>query len=85
MELLTVSKARARFGSVLSNAQTEPVQISKNGQPAAVVISVSDYDESDIVMTKLLQMRSDAADLAEKEGRLINAEDFEKKLMAREY
>lgn len=45
MDTMTAAEAKTNFGALLDKAQREPVTISKNGRPVAVVMSVSDYEE----------------------------------------
>jgi prevent-host-death family protein len=45
MEKLTANEAKTNFGQLLMKAQSEPVQIDKNGKPAVVVMSTKDYQE----------------------------------------
>ncbi len=37
-------EAKNRFGEVLDAAREAPVHITKNGRPAAVILSASDYE-----------------------------------------
>ena len=43
METLNASAAKREFGEVLLKAQKEPVGISRNGKPVAVVVSAEEY------------------------------------------
>ncbi len=43
MHIFTAKEARDEFSTVLDTAKHEPVTISKNGKPVAVVVSVEDY------------------------------------------
>ncbi len=45
MEKLTANQAKTHFGQLLMKAQSEPIQIDKNGKPAVVVMSTKDYQE----------------------------------------
>ena len=47
METLNATDAKREFGEVLLKAQSEPVAISKNGKPVAVVVSAAEYAELD--------------------------------------
>lgn len=77
MEVLTASKAKTSFGSMLIKVQKSPVQIEKNGQPVAVLLSQEEYAELDDMKTKMLQMRYAAAD---DEKNLIDADDVFKEI-----
>lgn len=43
MEILNASAAKRELGEVLLKAQKEPVGISRNGKPVAVVVSAEEY------------------------------------------
>jgi prevent-host-death family protein len=45
MKSITASEAKTRFGELLDNAQREPVTVSKQGRPVAVMMSIHDYEE----------------------------------------
>lgn len=45
MQKLTANQAKTHFGQLLMKAQSEPVQIDKNGKPAVVVMSTKDYQD----------------------------------------
>lgn len=44
MKTVTAKEARIRLGEVLEAAQHEPVKISKNGRPYAVILSARDHE-----------------------------------------
>jgi prevent-host-death family protein len=44
MRTVSAIDARNRFGQLLAAAQREPVTVTKQGRPAAVVLSVEDYE-----------------------------------------
>ncbi len=64
MEKLTANEAKTHFGQLLMKAQSEPVQIDKNGKPVAVVISIEDYQATEELK---LQMLKDIVQRAEQE------------------
>ena len=43
MKTVTAADAKNRFGQLLDIAQREPVTVTKQGRPAAVMLSVEDY------------------------------------------
>ncbi len=45
MKSIPASEAKTHFGKLLDNAQREPVAVSKQGRPVAVVLSIHDYEE----------------------------------------
>ena len=44
MKTITAIDAKNRFGQLLDSAQREPVTVTKMGRPAAIVLSVEDYE-----------------------------------------
>ncbi|MCB1742054.1 MAG: type II toxin-antitoxin system Phd/YefM family antitoxin [Gammaproteobacteria bacterium] len=44
MKTISAIEAKNRFGQLLEAAQREPVTVTKQGRPAAVVLSVEDYE-----------------------------------------
>ena len=40
---LTANEAKTKFGNMLINVQSEPIEILKNGTSVAVVISSKEY------------------------------------------
>ncbi len=44
MKSISASEAKTRFGELLDNAQREPVTVSKQGRPVAVMMSIHDYE-----------------------------------------
>ena len=44
MRTVSAIDAKNRFGQLLAAAQREPVTVPKQGRPAAVVLSVEDYE-----------------------------------------
>jgi len=55
MEKLTANEAKTHFGQLLMKAQSEPVQIDKNGKPVAVVISIEDYQATEELKLRMLK------------------------------
>jgi prevent-host-death family protein len=62
MKSIPASEAKMHFGALLDTAQREPVTVSKQGRPVAVMMSIHDYEEM-----KLARLR---AHLAEGEAQL---------------
>ena len=44
MKTIPAIDAKNRFGQLLDAAQREPVTVTKKGRPAAVVLSIEDYE-----------------------------------------
>ena len=45
METYTSSDAKREFGEVLTKSQREPISVTRNGKPIAVVLSSVDYEK----------------------------------------
>jgi prevent-host-death family protein len=66
MRTITAIDAKDRFGQLLETAQREPVTVTKQGRPAAVMLSVEDYERMrgmarDRVLKTVRQMQEEAA------------------------
>jgi len=66
MRTITAIDAKNRFGQLLETAQREPVTVTKQGRPAAVMLSVEDYERMrgmarDRVLDSVRQMQAEAA------------------------
>ena len=55
MEILNASDAKREFGELLLKAQSSPVGINKNGKPVAVVISVDEYEQLELLREQQLK------------------------------
>ena len=76
MDTVTANEAKTRFGELLLRSQREPVQISRNGKPVAILISAEDFESVEALKLQLLQTRANRA-LAEIEaGTTVDGEDF---------
>ena len=81
METFSSVEAKNAFGDVVMKAQKEPVCISKNGKPAAVIISIQEYEDIQTLREKFLHQRLDQGLKAIQEGRVIDGDDVFKELM----
>jgi prevent-host-death family protein len=63
MESIPLNEARRNLPTLINDAQTQAITISRHGVPAAVVVSPSRYEE-------LLSALEDMEDLASIEGSL---------------
>lgn len=66
MRTITAIDAKNRFGQLLETAQREPVTVTKQGRPAAVMLSVEDYERMrgmarERVLDSVRQMQEEAA------------------------
>lgn len=75
MDTMTAADAKTNFGVLLDKAQREPVTISKNGRPVAVIMSMTAYEEQQRLKLELLrhEVGKGLDDL--KRGRVIGAKE----------
>ncbi len=78
---LTANDAKTKFGSMLINVQTEPVEIIKNGTPVAVVISSKEYKKLEALKLEIIKSRFQSID----ENDLIDGETFFEELDSGKY
>ena len=84
MNNFTASEAKMQFGELLSQAMREPVSITKNGRPKAVMMSWENY--SQIEALKVQHLRATLARSVEKaeRGELYNTDEVFSPLTADE-
>ena len=56
-KIMPAAEAKTHFGALLDTVQREPVTISRNGRPVAVVLSAEDYQTHEAL--KLESLRRD--------------------------
>ena len=78
---LTANEAKTKFGKMLINVQSEPIQIIKSGTPVAVVISSKEYSRLDELKMELVKSRFDNID----ENDLMDGETFFNELDSGKY
>lgn len=69
---LNANEAKTKFGNMLMNAQSEPVEIIKNGTLVAVVISAKAYSKIEELKMELVRSRFSNIN----EDDLVDAETF---------
>ena len=57
MFTLTANEAKTNFGKMLLKAQSEPVEINKNGSSVAVVVSIEEYNQMEALKMELIRSR----------------------------
>ncbi len=75
MRTISAIDAKNHFGQLLDAAQREPITVTKKGRPAAVVLSVEDYERMrgaarQRLLDTIDQMHQEAAAKGLSEGRL---------------
>ncbi|MBF0265751.1 MAG: type II toxin-antitoxin system Phd/YefM family antitoxin [Gammaproteobacteria bacterium] len=76
METLTANQAKTQFGELILKAQQHPVQISKNGKPVAVVLSMNEFSGMESLKLQLLQQRTEQAKNDIKNNQTLDGEAF---------
>ena len=76
MKTVSSVEAKNTFGQIILKAQQEPVCISKNGKPAAVMLSVEEYARIRAWREQLLHQRLDQALADVKAGRVVDGPEF---------
>lgn len=82
MKTVTANKARTQFGDMLLNVQRAPVQINKNGNPVAVMVSMDDYEMMENLKIRMLKERVQRAKTEIAAGETIDGDSFLDELMA---
>ena len=54
--MLNASDAKREFGELLLKSQYAPVGINKNGKPVAVVVSIKEYEQLELLKEYKLKM-----------------------------
>ena len=62
METLTSNQAKTQFGDLLLKVQRNPVEISRNGKPVAVMLSIEDYNVLEALKLQQLQQKIQRAE-----------------------
>lgn len=75
MDTTTAADAKRNFGALLDRAQREPVTISKNGCPVAVVMSITDYEEHQQLKLDLLRQEVNKGLVDLKRRKLVAAQE----------
>lgn len=76
MRTLTANEAKTHFGDLLLKAQSNPVQINKNGKPVAVMISADEYRHIEALKLQVLQFRAAQARADIAAGNLVDGDTF---------
>lgn len=82
MDVFTANEAKTQFGTMLLKAQSKPVQINKNGKPAAVMISMETYEYLEELKIKALQESMAKAHKEYEQGNTVDGKAFMEELIA---
>ncbi|PKF48600.1 type II toxin-antitoxin system Phd/YefM family antitoxin [Enterovibrio nigricans] len=81
MQTLNANEAKTKFGTMLINIQSEPVEILKNGTSVAVVMSSKDYQAMEELKMELVKLRFSNID----EDDLVDGDTFFEELESGKY
>lgn len=70
METLTSNQAKTQFGDLLLKVQRNPIEISRNGKPVAVMLSMADYAALETLKLQHLQQKVQRAEADFAAGRV---------------
>ena len=85
METLTANQAKTQFGDMLLKVRRAPVQISRNGKPVAVLLSVEDYQALEAIKLRLLQEKIEQARADIAAGKLVEGDALFSSLLNGEF
>lgn len=81
METLTFNQAQAQFEDLLTKVQHNPIAISRNGEPIAVMISMADYSVLEALKLQQLQQKIKRAEEDIVTGRIHDGDEVLKSLI----
>ncbi len=81
METLTSNQAKTQFGDLLLKVQRNPIEISRNGKPVAVMLSMEDYANLEALKMKQLQQKIQKANVDLAEGKIHDGDMLLKSLI----
>jgi prevent-host-death family protein len=80
METVTAREAKNTFGNTLIRALQSPVQITRNGKPIAVLMSMDNYRQTEELKLAALKRMVDQADRELEAGDFTDGESFMQEL-----
>lgn len=75
MDTVPAADAKTNFGALLDKAQREPVTISRNGRPVAVMMSAAAFEEQQRIKLEFLRSEIGKGLDDLKRGKVVSAED----------
>ena len=79
MKIASVAEVKAKFSGFLKASEQGPVIVTKNGRPVAMLLSIKDEDEIELMVLAHSPKLKNILDLAEqqiREGKGIKHEEF---------
>jgi prevent-host-death family protein len=75
VDTMTAADAKTNFGVLLDKAQREPITISKNGRPVAVIMSVTAFEEQQRLKLEVLRQEVSRGLDDLKRGKVVSAKE----------
>ncbi len=75
------AEAKTNFGALLDTVRREPVTISKNGRPVAVIMSIEDYEQHQAMTLERLRAEIQTGLDQLDDGRSTDGQTFVKALI----
>ena len=79
MKLAPVAEVKAKFSEFIKECKNGPIVVTKNGRPAAALVSIDSDDDLERILfssSKMLQTILDMAEKRIKSGKGISSDDF---------
>ena len=76
MESIPAYKAQAQLQRILKKAEGLPVIITRKGRPSSVVISIDEFDSSEIVKLNVMRDNAEKAMLSQLNNHFVDGERF---------
>jgi prevent-host-death family protein len=83
MKIASVGEIKARFSSFLKASQADPIVVTRNGKPVAVIMGVGDEDEVErLLMSRSSHLRSvlEKSRRQIRQGDVLHHDDFWQKI-----
>nr|WP_282252881.1 type II toxin-antitoxin system Phd/YefM family antitoxin [Vibrio campbellii] len=76
MRSVALNSAKTTFGDLPMKVQREPIKISKNGSPMAVIMSCEEYEQLKALQLMVVTSRFERAEVDTLSGDLVDGNDF---------
>lgn len=76
MQSVASNAAKTTFGDLPMQVQREPIKISKNGSPMAVIMSCEEYEQLEALQLMVVKSRFEQAEVDTLSGDLVDGNDF---------
>ncbi len=83
MSTITANEAKVHFGEALIKAQREPIEITRNGKPVAMLVSIADYQASEAIKQQYFNERLEKGKADIQAGRIVDGETAFQKILSK--